>query len=1144
MRSPEWGRIASAMEATSEQHEAITTLAKRLCVDAGAGSGKTRVLVERIVHLVENSPVPLEEIVAITFTEKAAAEMKERLRRVFREKAPAGDPKQMSKWRDLERRVETARISTIHAFCGALLRENAVWLGIDPDFAMLDEADSGTLVRDTIRTTFLELLESGHAGARQLAEAMRMSEVEDTLAAMLRQRGLIGRWTQRGYPFADPEALEMRWREMVREERDARLLRIARSCAIRRLIAALEACGGSCDDAGDRREVLRSACHAGLTQAAAADDPGMIVEAFSRMLTPVEGKAQRKKWSSETSFKAAEDAVKRAQALARDAIAESPRDPAIERQAASLTGALYGVFREVDAAFSQAKQRANVLDFDDLIGKATIALDENETLRQRVAREIRHLLIDEFQDTDESQLKIARLLSDLPCGPELFIVGDAKQSIYLFRGAEAEVFHEESRRADRTLPLQENFRTLPDVLEFVNHFFCASGLLDRETPYTGMKTHRAPVGGSRIEFLSVEMPDRALDAESYRRAEAALIAERIRALCSGTNGVSVCDSETKTFRPARFGDVALLFRALSNVHLYEEALRRAGIPYVLGAGKGFYTRQEVLDIRNALKAVADPWNDTALLGFLRGPMACLSDLSIQQLVQDAPLVRAFAEEKIPDGLSQPGELERARETIRDLRALRARPLPELLQRLIGETGFEAVLLRQNFGLQKTANVRKLLAQAAEFGSRRAGGLHDFIAYLDEAGSEAVREGEAIVHPEGGGAVTLLTIHKSKGLEFPIVFVPDMGQSSKQQGGNDRVFLHRHLGMAPRVEGPDGLPAYPAAAQAIRYRIAGEEEAERGRLLYVAMTRARDYLALCGFPKSGSWFELLDETYNLRERASGETISGTGWIATVHRETPQSTPLAKKDTLSQIPSWETLIDRAAPLAPPLTARNTFSISILLDHMAGGFDPEEERETESRSGPRDGATSLSIPLRREIEGDVVAPMAAAARGTLVHRLFELWDFPAAQPPCLDGLLRESGVPLCARDVLREDLIAIAERFKKAPIHARLAAQTQLEREAPFLLRVGDALISGAIDAVLDDGTLVDYKTGRFDPTRHARYEWQLLLYANAVQTLTGRTPAEGWLYYVDEDALHPVALEPTQIAWALRHASEAIAALRSS
>jgi ATP-dependent helicase/nuclease subunit A len=340
-------------------------------------------------------------------------------------------------------------------------------------------------------------------------------------------------------------------------------------------------------------------------------------------------------------------------------------------------------------------------------------------------------------------------------------------------------------------------------------------------------------------------------------------------------------------------------------------------------------------------------------------------------------------------------------------------------------------------------------------------------------------------------------------------------------------LHRKLGLTIKVAGPDGESVAPVAADSIRHRVAREEEAERGRLLYVAMTRARDYLALCGQSQPGSWFETMDETFGLSASGPGSLISGSGWTATVHRSTPAPVFAVKRSSSSILPVWETLMARATPLPPTVAVRNTFSISALLDYMADGLDPEEERD----SGNRGGVLQST------------ARIVAAARGSLVHRLFELWDFVKGEPPDLDSLLRESGMPLHACDPLREGLSVIAERFKKASLHARLASQMHLEREAPFLLRLDDALISGTIDAVLDDGTLVDYKTGRHDPDRHARYEWQLLLYATAVQSLTGRTPTEGLLYYVDEDLVHPVALESAQVAWAIRHAGEAIAALRA-
>jgi len=321
------------------------------------------------------------------------------------------------------------------------------------------------------------------------------------------------------------------------------------------------------------------------------------------------------------------------------------------------------------------------------------------------------------------------------------------------------------------------------------------------------KDHPAPA----IEFL-LEPRGEKLSAETYRRHEAAQIAARIQQMCAAPDPLKVGED-----RPANYGDVALLFRAMGEVYLYEEALRRAGVPYALLQGRGFYRKQEILDLHNLLRLVVDPWNEAALLAFLRGPLACLSDETLYWLARGPQtLPEAFHSGMVPPEVREPEPLAAARHLLAEARERKDMPLPEYLQWLLECTGLEAVVLSQYHGVQNAANLRKLVQLAVDFSRRRPPSLFAFVEYLNEVGGDEIREGEAAVQPEGSGAVTLMTIHQSKGLEFPIVFVPDTGR--KHGGSNPGgVVLHRELGMAMRSVDPVGAIAKPAIFGAIERR---------------------------------------------------------------------------------------------------------------------------------------------------------------------------------------------------------------------------------------------------------------------------------------------------------------------------------------
>ena len=243
--------------------------------------------------------------------------------------------------------------------------------------------------------------------------------------------------------------------------------------------------------------------------------------------------------------------------------------------------------------------------------------------------------------------------------------------------------------------------------------------------------------------------------ETYRREEARHIAARIQQLCGGDT--TVYDEKEKNWRTPNYGDVALLFRAASNVYLYEDALRHAGIPYNQVGGSGFYKRQEIIDIMNVLRVAADPWDEMALLGFLRGPVGGLSDESMMRLSQAGPLAEVFQSEMIPEGFAEGDLLTRARELIQSIRPQAQLPLSAFLHHVLDVTGYESMVLAQYLGVQKASNVRKLVSLAREFSRQRPPSLRAFLQYLHEIGSQNVQEGDAPLQPEEASAVTIMTI---------------------------------------------------------------------------------------------------------------------------------------------------------------------------------------------------------------------------------------------------------------------------------------------------------------------------------------------------------------------------------------------------
>ncbi|MBI4558070.1 MAG: UvrD-helicase domain-containing protein [Candidatus Hydrogenedentes bacterium] len=1109
------------MKPTPEQQAAIEAADEHLCVDAGAGAGKTGVLIERVLFLLEAREVPLERIVAITFTDKASGEMKQRLRKRFRERAPLDDPARMNLWRGLEQRIESARILTIHTFCAGILRENALWLGMDPDFRILPEEETLLLRKEIVRTTVHDLLEGGHPAAVRVATEYGVSAVARCISELLRHRGMVEQVLS-VLPTQSAEKLLESWQT----GRQIELTNFQRSGRLQQFRNELASFEGRCKKATDGREVLRIETISGLDRMIAASEMAELGFEIARIATLTVGSTRVSNWDSQETFvrlKAIqEDLKKELMELGR---AGDVADAAMTAHATRLTCDFAAVYVAVADAFQESKFDRNGLDFDDLILKTLRILRENTEARDRIAKGISYLLIDEFQDTDSRQFELARLLSEAPGGPKLFVVGDAKQSIYGFRNAEVEVFGRARELARQVVPLRKNFRSVPEMLCFVDEFFGKSGLLTAVEPeYRPLVSDRASVTSGPIEFLIPNEEEKA-SLEEYRRKEAEMLARRLVQMCTGSDAVPVYDSERETTRLASFGDVGILFRSMSNVPIYERSLRRLDIPYTVEAGAGFYERQEVLDIRNLLTVLVDPWDEMALVGFLRSPMGGLSDESLIRLRVSGTLVRVFDSPGLLRGLDsvQSERLTRARELVAMLRARCEWPLPKLLRYMFQETGYEAVALSQFLGVQKASNVRKILDLAERFGAVSAPTLRAFTRFLDEVSAEEIREGEATLHAEASDVVKILTVHKAKGLEFPIVAIPDLGRTPRPRDGAP-VLVHPELGMVARMVNDEGEWAEPDAYRRISRAQVRKDMEEEARILYVAMTRARDWLLLSGAPtdsdRNASWIHALNQHFKLTSRPDGNEITGAGWHAVVRRAVNKPGRLDTPAESVELPAPAVLLGRIAPARDVKFQRTTYAVTELLEIMV----PSEPAIVPDRvSGESHHGRSLD-PVRW---------------GTLVHRMLERWDFRSPVRPLIKNLLRGEIDSFSCVEAMEQDLAAVADQFRLSAAGRRIGEAKDVAREMPFLLRIGEVLISGTIDVLLDDGTIVDYKSGRGSPASHARYETQVQLYAAAVRQLLRKTPPAGLIYYVDRHEVCGVDITADGLDAVLARASDAVA-----
>jgi len=844
------------MNWTESQLEALETRGRRVIVSAGAGSGKTRVLVERFLLLLEENPDwRVSDIVAVTFTEKAAREMVSRIRREIRSRIENSDRVEDRRlWRERRNALDSARIGTIHSLCASILRAHPAEAALDPVFEVIEEVEAAALLQQSVETAISEAAaEAGSSAASEIEIFAHLTsrEVQSAL------RSLVAMGDRARSAMAQLDGLSV---EEIISFQSASLNR-ARLDAARALIER-DNFRRDAETIGRLRAIdptdLRELCRANVAELLVKLDKQTdeaVIDTLIEIAATINLKGgSKKKWRSEEEFQSVKEALANLREMVRSEKLFALEINESDRVAAKVISSLARLYRRVRGRFAQLKKQRAALDFNDLEEITDRLLGSRpevcSSYNDAETGLIRALMVDEFQDTAPIQKRI--LWAIAPLSSEMFIIGDAKQSIYRFRGADVTVFHDARREFASTngheVGMSDCFRSHTRLVDFINHLF-PSILTDEtiyDTPYEAMSASRAashenPAVEIHIIAQDKDAEDR-MNAEELRQAEASLIARRISELVAN-DGILICDNDSK-IRSIEYGDIALLFQASTNFDIYEEALADRRIPYVTIAGRGFYDRQEITDISNLLASLASPLDNLRLAAALRSPMFALSDETLFSLrLSGRPLWDSLADESIYLPAGQSEAVTFARETLSKLRGLVGRTsAADLILLASGETGYLATLMALPHGERRVANVEKFIEQANGLPMMS---LSEFIGRIDDMKIKAAREGEAAI--EEAGAVRLMTIHKSKGLEFPVVCIVD----ATYGGGWDRdiIALHADHGLAisVRAEGSpaEDDPPRPAFFEMIKRLEEQMDQAEKKRLLYVAATRARDHLIITG-----------------------------------------------------------------------------------------------------------------------------------------------------------------------------------------------------------------------------------------------------------------------------------------------------------
>jgi ATP-dependent helicase/nuclease subunit A len=813
------------------------------------------------------------------------------------------------------------------------------------------------------------------------------------------------------------------------------------------------------------------------------------------------------------------------------------------------------------------KRERSALDFTDLLVKALVLLRDNDAVRVHYRQTLKFVLVDEFQDTDALQVEIVRNLTGDERGDytqkRLFVVGDAKQSIYKFRGADVSVFREAEGNIGKTgsiVNLDRTFRARPKLVSFVNDFFGelmgAAGRAMYEAEYVPLVADRETVSDSpEVEFLLVDGTDNEKTLEESRRDEAELIARRIHKMVE--SGERLVEDEKEGVRPVQHGDIAILFRAMTNISTYERALREHGIPYYLTSGGGFYVRQEVKDIICFLKVLENADDEVALAGVLRSPMVGLSDDALYWLKRDGK--QLF--ESIKVGHDQLNETDREKlagavRIISELRGMKDRySISRLIMEIVNRTGYLWVLRTMFLGRQRVSNVRKLAESARDIERSGVFTLRDFVNYVNELVTQEIREGEAVVEEEKSDVVKVTTIHKAKGLEYPVVFVADLAHGGVD-GQRAPVLLHPKGGFGLRLTNRTGGLEPTALYKLIADEDKARDLAESKRLLYVACTRARDHLVLSGVlgkGKANSWMKWFGERYGLGGGETEMPYGDEGYGLAVTAELPPAKRVRGRPSLAKkyrenlcdfapIPSKKSkhaaadkMFERIKQVTRSLRSKDRFSVTELECY---GDCPKLYELKYVNEIPEEALRGVppSVIARRDV--------SPAERGNVAHRVFELWSLDSDEDvrELIHRAFDERRV--ADRDVrseLESELVDVCERFKADEAYARMRASTDMRNEMRFSLNVDGAVVEGAIDRTFraSDSArwILDFKTDRVDADqaqeRAQKYRFQLEMYSLAVSQLMDGSVPRASVYFltpsvevelpVDRDALDRVKTE---------------------
>ena len=1156
-----------------------------LIVEAAAGTGKTTELVHRILRVLATRRARMTEIVAVTFTEKAAGELKLRLREELEKaRAAATDGATADADNALEdalRTLEEAHVNTIHGFCAELLRERPVEACVDPLFTVLTDAQSSRLYDRAFRAWLQEALQDPPEGVRR---ALRR-----TSAPFFGGRdgdGPIDRLRGAGRDLAETRDFPAAWLRPP-FDRDGRIHALIDET--HRLADLTAAPSYDRDNLFlDTAAVRRLSRHVRLEQSFGQRD----LDGWESRLVDLSRDRGLTRTRKGSGHRFGKDVSRTEVLAARDALFANLQQFRKEADA-DLAACLQQELAGATARYERLKEAAGALDFTDLLARARTLIGTNAAVRRHLQAKFTRIFVDEFQDTDPLQAEILLLLAGGVRG-KLFIVGDPKQAIYRFRGTDVATYWRVSRQLEaqggRVLQLTTSYRSVPEIQRFVNHAFASEMVEDEATlqsRYVPLSPHRPAIADQpAIVALPVPKPYGRGGFGGSPKASAKAIEESlpdavgayIEWLIDARSGWLVSERQPdgeSALVPIQPKHIAVLFRRFVSfgedmTRKYIDAIEARGIPHLLVGGKSFHGREEVETMRAALAAIEWPDDELSVFATLKGSLFAIDDELLLEFRHRFGTFHPFRIPKELGGnsgseLALTGEpsaqlmpIGDALRVIQELHRRRNyRPVADTIDRLLSETRAHVGFILRPAGEQALANVLHVAELARQY---EAGGGISFRGFIDELRTAAESEAaEAPIVEEGSDGVRLMTVHKAKGLEFPVVILADVTCRMSRADASRHLDAERRL-CAIRIGGwaPQELHDHEAEEVA-------RDRAEGVRLAYVAATRARDLLvvpAIGDEPWEGGWFSPLNRAlYPPRDLRRQPSRGRPGLRCPAFKskdsvlQRPNDEP-AGPDTVApgvysidagySVVWWdpsaldlgkrppfgvrrEDLIVKDVPRHVIADGRSAYDRWLLgrADARDSGAMPslrvatvhEYTRDTKDRkdTNTKDteaGVTAVDIVDLREAEDTAHHGLAF---GALVHALLEEAPFDASLPQ-LEQLAQVHARRLALANDAAAAAVATVARVLRHPILQRAAAadsRRTCRRETPVTHTTPEGLlVEGVVDLAFEEGgrwIVVDFKTDREIGAREAEYIHQLQIYSAAISSATG-LPAEAILLQI--------------------------------